>query len=157
MTTPTEIVHVDLADRSYDIEIGSGNLDGVGRCLSECGKVSHAVVITDENVQQPHAIRVAEKLGVAGIEVDVIAVKPGESSKSVEMAAGLWDGLLELGTDRKSGANSSPGTFPSGSGHTGGRASRSCNSFPFSGGAAQRVGTPRVSPPRFGGKTYFKP
>ena len=102
MTTPTQAVHVNLADRSYDIEIGSGNFDRVGRMLTECGKVSHAVVITDENVQEPHAIGVAESLGGQRIEVDVITVEPGEPSKSIDMAAGIWNGLLELGADRRS-------------------------------------------------------
>ncbi len=33
---------------------------------------------------------------------DLISIKPGEPSKSIDLAAGLWQGLLELGTDRKS-------------------------------------------------------
>jgi len=102
VTTPPKTVQVNLADRSYAIEIGSGNLDRVGPTLAECGRVSHAVVITDENVQEPHAIRVAESLGGEGIEVDVITIEPGEPSKSIDMAAGLWNGLLELGADRRS-------------------------------------------------------
>jgi 3-dehydroquinate synthase len=32
----------------------------------------------------------------------VISIEPGEASKSIEAAAGLWEGLLELGADRKS-------------------------------------------------------
>ena len=34
--------------------------------------------------------------------VDLIVVAPGEASKSVETAATLWQGLLELEADRKS-------------------------------------------------------
>lgn len=101
MTAPVQTVRVNLADRSYDIEIGSGNLEHVGRFLCERGKVSHAVVITDENVQEPHAVRVAESLTGQSVQVDIVAVEPGEPSKSVGMAAGLWEGLLELGADRK--------------------------------------------------------
>ncbi|MBN2476306.1 MAG: 3-dehydroquinate synthase [Pirellulales bacterium] len=102
MADATQMVHVDLAERSYDIEIGTGNLGGAGRFLARCGEVSHAVIITDENVQQPHAIGVAESLGRESIRVDIVSVEPGEPSKSVDMAAGLWNGLLELGADRKS-------------------------------------------------------
>ncbi len=102
MTDSTSTVRVNLAERSYDIEIGAGNLGHTGPFLTRCGKVSHAVVITDENVQQPHAIRVAESLTEASVEVDIVAVEPGEPSKSFEMAAGLWEGLLELGADRRS-------------------------------------------------------
>ena len=31
----------------------------------------------------------------------MVSFEPGEESKSVDVAAGLWEGLLELGADRK--------------------------------------------------------
>jgi 3-dehydroquinate synthase len=96
-----QTVHVNLGPRSYDIAIGSGNISETGRTLAALGKISHAVVITDDNVQKPHAIAAAESLGQENIKTDVISVEPGEPSKSVDMAAGLWQGLLELGADRK--------------------------------------------------------
>ncbi len=102
VTTPTQTLRVDLAERGYDIEIGTGNLGGVGRFLAERGKVSHAVVVTDENVREPYAADVAESLTEQQIEVDVIVIEPGEPSKSIDMAAGLWNGMLELGADRSS-------------------------------------------------------
>jgi 3-dehydroquinate synthase len=101
VSTPIQTVRVSLAERSYDIEIGSGNLAHVGPLLCGLGKVSHAVVITDRNVQEPHAMRVAESLTGQSVRVDVVAVEPGEPSKSVDVAAGLWEGLLELGADRR--------------------------------------------------------
>ncbi len=101
MSDTTETVRVELAERSYDIEIGTGNIDETGPFLAARGEVSHAVVITDNNVQEPHALRVAESLGRESLLVDVIAVEPGEPTKSVDMAAGLWQGLLDLGADRK--------------------------------------------------------
>ncbi|MBN1590370.1 MAG: hypothetical protein JW888_12720, partial [Pirellulales bacterium] len=55
-------VRVELAERSYDIRIGTGNLPEVGPFLTSLGDVSHVVVITDANVQSPHAERVAESL-----------------------------------------------------------------------------------------------
>ena len=100
MSTP-QTVRVDLAERSYDIEIASGNLARSGEFLAQRGKVSHAIIFTDENVQEPHAVRVAESLLGQSIEVAIIAVKPGEASKSVDVAAGLWQGMLELDADRK--------------------------------------------------------
>jgi len=59
---PTQTVHVNLAERSYDIRIGAGNLDQAGRWLASLDRVSHAVVITDENVEEPHGVRVGERL-----------------------------------------------------------------------------------------------
>jgi 3-dehydroquinate synthase len=97
----TQTVRVDLAQRSYDIEIGSGNLARAGRFLTERAKVRQAIVFTDENVQDPHAITVAESLVKKAIDVAIVAIKPGEASKSVEVAAGLWQGLFDLDADRQ--------------------------------------------------------
>ena len=96
-----QTIRVNLAERSYDIAIGAGNLADAGRFLAERAKVTHVVLITDDNVQKPHAMQVAESIGEQDIDVDVICVEPGEESKSLEMAEGLWQGLLDLDADRK--------------------------------------------------------
>lgn len=101
MPSSPQIVRVDLGERGYDIEIGSGNLAQVGPFLAQRGKVSQAILFTDENVQDPHAVAVAESLVAKSVSVAIVAVQPGEQSKSVEVAAGLWQGMLELGADRK--------------------------------------------------------
>ena len=95
-------VHVQLGPRSYDILIGSGNLGQIGSWVSGLRKLTHAVVITDSNVEPTHAVPCAESLAETGANVDLLVVEPGEASKSVEMAARMWDRLLEYGTDRKS-------------------------------------------------------
>ena len=102
MTDSNQTVRVDLAERSYDIQIGAGNMDQAGPRLCEIGRVSHAVVITDENVEQPHGDCVAESLVKAGAEVALVVVEAGEPSKSIEAAAVLWEQMLKLGADRKS-------------------------------------------------------
>jgi 3-dehydroquinate synthase len=101
MSLALQNVRVDLAERSYDIEIGAGNLAAAGRFLTDRGKVSQAIIFTDENVQEPHAVKVAESLVSESIEVAIVTVTPGEKSKSVAVAAKLWEGLLELGADRQ--------------------------------------------------------
>ncbi len=101
MNHTCQTVRVELGPRSYDIEIASGNLPAAGEFLAGRAKVSHAVVITDKNVEEPHAVRVGESLAEAAIEVDLVVVEPGETSKSVEMAATLWENMLQLGADRK--------------------------------------------------------
>ena len=102
MAADIQTIRVNLAERSYDIAIGAGILADAGRFLAERAKVTHVVLITDDNVQKPHAMQVAESLGLQEIDVDVVCVEPGEESKSLEMAEGLWQGLLDLGADRKS-------------------------------------------------------
>jgi len=59
------------------------------------------VVITDENVEKPHALAVAESVAATSAAVDLVVVEPGEQSKCVTTASELWERLLALGADRK--------------------------------------------------------
>ncbi len=102
LTDSSTTVRVNLSERSYDIQIGAGNLTDAGLFVSDRCQLSHAAVITDENVEQPHATAVAASLAESGATVDVAVVQSGEASKSVEMAEQLWRKLLELHADRKS-------------------------------------------------------
>ena len=101
---PAETVHVELGVRSYDIVIGSGNLRDAVPEIGRQMQLSHAVVITDDNVETPHAIAVAESLSDgADAVVDLMVIGAGETSKSVQTAELLWNRLLEANTDRKTG------------------------------------------------------
>lgn len=100
MTNTRRTVHVELGERSYPIEIGTGNLAEAGKFLLSRRKVSHSVVISDTNVG-PHAAIVAAGLQAAGIKVDRVTVEAGEASKRAEVLETLWNKLLEFGTDRK--------------------------------------------------------
>ena len=44
-------VRVELAERSYDIHIGTGNLADIGSILVTTDPLSHAVIVTDTNVE----------------------------------------------------------------------------------------------------------
>ncbi len=94
-------VRVKLGERSYEIEIGTHNLDTLGDRAESWCQLSHAVVITDEHVEKPHGQQAAESLASLGASVDLLVIEAGEQAKSLESAAGLWDQLLEMGTDRK--------------------------------------------------------
>ncbi len=95
-------VHVDLGPRSYDIEIGDGNLPRVVQFVDTEQDDAHAVIITDANVDELYAEPVANALAEQGCEVDLLIVDAGEQSKSIDVAAELWERMLEEGTDRKS-------------------------------------------------------
>jgi 3-dehydroquinate synthase len=95
-------VDVKLSERSYKIEIGTDNVAALGGLAQRWCRATHAVIITDENVETPHAITAASSLSDAGAAVDLLVVEPGEATKTVASATFLWDKLLELGTDRKS-------------------------------------------------------
>src|SRR3954471_9303208 len=97
-----ETVHVNLGPRSYDIEIGSGNLADVVRFCDTEQDDAHAVIITDSNVDELYCEAVGDALQEAGAQVDILIAEAGEHSKSPEVAADLWEQLLDQGADRNS-------------------------------------------------------
>jgi 3-dehydroquinate synthase len=95
----TTIVEVALAERTYTIEIGTGNLSEAGRFVDERMAPSHFALITDDNVADRHARPVAESLA-ENADVDILSVEAGETAKSIATAEVLWQKLLEVGADR---------------------------------------------------------
>ena len=98
---PSATVEVRLSERSYSIEIDAGNLAAAGGFAAERTALTHSVIITDSQVEQPHAQTVLQSFTEAGIRADLLAVPSGESSKCVTVANQLWERMLELGADRK--------------------------------------------------------
>ena len=101
MQTPCEIVKVPLSVRSYQIEIGTGNLKHVGPLLASAGNVSRCEILTDENVLPLYAQRVVDYITASGIDAALRVVPAGEESKSIPTAEAVWDAMLEDGVDRK--------------------------------------------------------
>lgn len=102
MSTEGSIVEVPLGERSYRIEIGTGNLAAAGQRFVARRRVSHAVLIVDEHVESTHATTVARSLDAQGVAVDLVVVESGEATKCVAVADQLWQKLLDLGADRRS-------------------------------------------------------
>jgi 3-dehydroquinate synthase len=94
-------VHVNLGPRSYDIEIGGGNLVSATRFCRAEEDDAHTVIFTDTNVDPLYSEPLADALTELGSEVDVLVVEAGEASKSPDTAAELWEQLLDQGADRK--------------------------------------------------------
>jgi 3-dehydroquinate synthase len=97
---------VNLGPRSYPIRVVSGDAEGLGpfarEALESCwgGRgCRKSLVVTDTNVA-PLAGPWIDAMTGAGLEVSVEAVQPGEASKSMEVAAGLLDRLIDLRADR---------------------------------------------------------
>lgn len=98
------IISVDLGERSYPIMINSGATD---RRFAEyfadaLGDVSHVVLVYDVAVKASAAAAIEESLNGQVDRVDSIEIASGETSKSVEQLAELWNQLLEVATDRRS-------------------------------------------------------
>jgi 3-dehydroquinate synthase len=94
-------VHVNLGPRSYDIEIGSGNLREAAKLCDAEQDDAHTIVITDSHVAEHYADPVVEALEELGCDVAVLEVEPGEPSKAPDVAADLWEEMLDHGADRK--------------------------------------------------------
>src|SRR4051794_35400619 len=93
-------IHVNLGERSYDVAITSGDQAGLGPFARTRSRGTLAVVVADENVIA-HADAAAASLSAAGFHINVKVVPAGESSKSLQVASGVYDRLAELQADRK--------------------------------------------------------
>ncbi len=96
-----ETVAVNLGDRSYDILIGGGLLDGAGGHIREVVRHDRLLVIADAAVAKLHWPRLAASLKAAGLRADKIEVPPGESSKRFPVFADVLERALALGIDRR--------------------------------------------------------
>lgn len=100
-----QAVRVDLGPRSYPIAIGRG-MNELPLCLPRvlettwAGRGSRrAFFITDANVA-PLLDHYVPQFEAAGLACRVATVPPGEPSKSIEVAASLYDRLIEDRADR---------------------------------------------------------
>jgi 3-dehydroquinate synthase len=96
----TRIVAVGLGERAYDVLIGPGLIDRAGELIAPLLKRPRTVIVTDETVAEHHGERLAAALERAGIASDLVAIKPGEETKSFAGLEQLSDMLLALELDR---------------------------------------------------------
>jgi shikimate kinase/3-dehydroquinate synthase len=98
---PHRRLPVRLASTSYDVVVGDGLLQRAGALLAPVLPQKRAVVITDTTVQALHAQTLLDGLAQTGIKTAVLAVPPGEGSKSIGAFGALMDRLLETGPERR--------------------------------------------------------
>jgi len=96
----TRAISVGLGGRAYEVVVGPGLIDRAGQHIAPLLKRQRTVVVTDQNVADHHGERLAWQLERAGIATDVIALPPGEETKSWAGLAELTDQLLALELDR---------------------------------------------------------
>lgn len=94
-------LNVPLPGREYEILIERGLLDHVGkRCRVVLMRATRIALITDSNVGPRYAERVTKSLEASRFQVKVITIPAGETSKSPEMLAYLWEELMAFGITR---------------------------------------------------------
>ncbi len=96
-------VHVNLADRSYDVFVDSGLIHQAGEAIQKVGLTGwRAAVISDETVAELHGTNLMKSLETSGFQPTLHTVAAGEASKSMTHAETLCREMIRAGHDRKS-------------------------------------------------------
>jgi 3-dehydroquinate synthase len=97
---PPLTVHVNLAERSYDIVVTSNDWTGLGPFARQRCPGSLALVVADRNTAG-HASAVCTTLGNAGFRTETAVLPSGESQKALAVASQLYDRLADIPADRR--------------------------------------------------------
>ncbi len=96
------MVHVNLADRSYDVWCEYGILDKLGEKISSLGLPSRCALITDSNVEAHYAGAVMRALESDGFLLSRHVVEAGEAAKNMSNVEQLCREMTQAGHGRKS-------------------------------------------------------
>ncbi|MEI7444617.1 MAG: 3-dehydroquinate synthase, partial [Burkholderiales bacterium] len=92
-------VQVQLGDRSYPIQVGSGLLAN-NDALAGLASGRMVAVVTDSNVAALHAARVAEGLRPHAAALETVVLPAGETHKTWDTLNRIFDALLAARFDR---------------------------------------------------------
>ena len=94
-------VNVNLGGESYHIIIDSNIIGNLGLILSEVGINERCAIITDSNVNQLLGKTVRESLEEHGYPSTILEIPVGEAQKTMDMAMGLVEQLVEQNFNRQ--------------------------------------------------------
>ena len=96
-------VHVNLAERSYDVLVEPGLLGRAGALIDHAGLGGRrTAVISDERVAGFHADALLASLVAAGCRPSLHVIAAGEASKTMAQAETLCREMIRAGHDRRS-------------------------------------------------------
>ena len=101
MTTSRSDITIELADRSYQMLIGSGLL-GAPAAWRGLPKATSITIVSDTHVAPLYARRVADAVAVICPQIHHIDLPAGEKHKDWGSANAIFDALLRSGSDRRS-------------------------------------------------------
>ena len=99
----TKVIVSIPGEADYDVRIGLSALNSLGermRGVGELASVERVLVITDSNVAPRYLDQAKTALEQASFRVSDIVVPAGEESKSVEVAAEIWEAMAQLALGR---------------------------------------------------------
>lgn len=89
-------IRLDLGDRSYDVQVGSGTLDQIGDFVASLGSVRQVAVISDSNVAPLYGVRAVESIKHSGLEATLIEFPAGEANKTMATFSHLLDSTFAI-------------------------------------------------------------
>lgn len=99
-SVPDRIVRVALGERGYDVHIGRALLQRTAGYLRARGLTGRVALLTHPDLLAAYGGVVVASLRGSGYEVATVTVRPSESSKSLRVAAQVYDALVEARLDR---------------------------------------------------------
>lgn len=93
-------IRVELAERSYNIYIGSGILDGIGEKLKLFDLSPTIAMISNPTVFSLYGNRASESLQRAGFDLLTVCIPDGEEFKNLASLERIYDELLGHKLDR---------------------------------------------------------
>ena len=93
-------IKIRLGTNSYEVHVGSGLLEQMGRQLIENGVTGKLVIITNPIVKRLYGDALKENLAGEGFKVIILSVPDGEDQKSLETAGRLYNELTGCYAER---------------------------------------------------------
>ena len=105
MTAPVRsgdsiIVNVPLGERGYDIAIGRGLIDEVGKRVAALRPGAAVAIVSDETVAARYLAQTEAALSAAGVRASRVVVPAGEASKSWRVLETVCEQLLAARIER---------------------------------------------------------
>lgn len=86
----------------YNLLIGAGLLEDIGSLVRQKFNEKRCAILADQNVVSLFGEVVLESLRKSGFNAELLAIPPGEETKSMAQAAALCEKVSALGLDRTS-------------------------------------------------------
>jgi 3-dehydroquinate synthase len=83
------------------VYIKRGIIKELGKSLRRLSSAKRVAIITDKNLSRIYGAQVLNVLNSAGFETDVIAIEPGEKSKTLATLADVFEGLVKSRITRR--------------------------------------------------------
>ena len=95
-------IKVGLGKQSYDVVIGPGSLQQIGRHLHSLGCSGRVGIVTNPTIQRLHGASLKRAIVQAGFRCCLISIPDGESAKTLRWVSYILDELVKHRFERRS-------------------------------------------------------